>query len=1562
MKYLKLLMVLLTLVGGLVYAHADTSLLSEKDGWQKVTSLTDIQNNYYVLVDNASDYMVRLESDKLIHYRSSVDPTSDLSFVWTIEECNTAQQLYYIRNIANDPFQIQTESNAAHVLDIHDVPKGNDWSNMKFVYTNGAWTIENIHFANNFWGYWDPSVGVTSESGRVAGNKNAANAGKYQIYAISRKDLARLMIQKATPESPVNGTALIRNASFDGNTDFGWTRNNKSGGNYNFNGAVEKWHYGVFNIHQTVSLPNGRYTVKVQAVKSTTAYLYASSANTTEKQNISETGGGSNFNDVKNSIAGNSQLGLVSVDITVTDEKLTLGLADENTGDAWLVFDNFQLQMVDPYLSQTALPLPANGQLEADQWYVYDVVSDGKYALSATEGVAITQTDQLKSAPVTTDATELLELTVGKLFLKSSTAQTLVITPQTFTYEVGQAHADITMVQPGNTVNVTYADIATNDPEAAIAYNLSGITLGETVLECTPTAKGFRFTVPAVSSNKELTLTIPAGAIGYAEGAIYNDEQQITLHTPTVLDGLYFLSTSVEGKTKYLSRMTDNNAGVDHFGLAFKLTTDTENTSTFQFLENANFYLDDNNNYAVATKNKRGANTNQWVIVAEEDGYKVRLKANTSCELTVANTETGKVEITHGTQNGYVWHFVSIAEHAAAMQQWTDKQAAEAADAADISATTKSELEAVILDATAYASRNIPLTGNYNVTSVQDKYQAGGNLFGEQTLENLSNGLYKLTVYAYQRISDNATTYDAYQKGFIGTEYLEANGQQTLIKSVMDVKAASPWVSGNDYAADGGYYPNNTTGALAAFNAGNYKNDVYVYVSDGTLKYKLYNPSNPASANWTPYYSFSLTFYTDEVTDEEAESIIQQSEEAGNAYIEEAVKEQLTDALNTFRDDRTIVNFNALTTAIAAASASKDAYAAAADYLTKVEALLSNTNFYTAAAKAAVYDTPRAKYDDRTLTTDEINSSYTYQARSYSPESDRYLKNTAGNLLMPGWTINGQDATIEGSGFYQNTWSTEDNFGLPFYELWTSAASLSATQIAGTISGLVPNTEYAVSAIIRVQGNDKVEGSITMQVGDGKKIDVTTGNRIGATNRYMSTFTAAGYTNEEGELTLRFDVAAGSNINWLAFKHVNYVQLAGETEYTNLQKAITDASSKLIGFEDGEYAPYANKKAIAALTAAQAIDQEGENALSTVLAVTEALTTATWTANEGEVNGFRWSKDDYIDDTDSQVPLGFANGNGENIRISANNGTNKGLNQLAQPITLNINTNDKAAIYGSATGYTLPLKANTVYRLSFVYAGWGNSSGSPIITVEDANQQVVKKVTINPTDVRGDNTTKAWTAAAVLFKTGAAGNYQIAFGKSGNRTAFGDLSLVKSTGTETVTVSAVGLATYASDNDLDFTALGVSAYRATVEGNTVTFSRVTTVPAGEGVLLRHTGTFEVPVTNGLEPWNEDDNAFVRGSGETVQTGSGPYNYILNLVNGLAGFYRAAGQVVDSNRAYLQSSVNASRITTDFDDDATGISSIEQRTDLRCFDLQGRQVAQPVKGLYVTKNGKKVIIK
>ena len=188
---------------------------------------------------------------------------------------------------------------------------------------------------------------------------------------------------------------------------------------------------------------------------------------------------------------------------------------------------------------------------------------------------------------------------------------------------------------------------------------------------------------------------------------------------------------------------------------------------------------------------------------------------------------------------------------------------------------------------------------------------------------------------------------------------------------------------------------------------------------------------------------------------------------------------------------------------------------------------------------------------------------------------------------------------------------------------------------------------------------------------------------------------------------------------------------------------------------------------------------------------------------------------------------------------------------------------------------------------------------------------------------------------------------------------------------ENIEISAAGMATYVSEYNLDFSSTTLKAYKVQVSDKaTATLTKVDEVPAGTPVLLIG-ATEDVPVITSAAAVT--DNNLVAGTGAAVATTDGEYtNMILNKIDEKVGFYFAAGQTVAANRAYLHFSTTLAPESSSapmmmvFDDDmqTTGVNDVRSKmADVRgdFFDLQGRKVANPTKGLYIV-NGKKVIVK
>ena len=528
---------------------------------------------------------------------------------------------------------------------------------------------------------------------------------------------------------------------------------------------------------------------------------------------------------------------------------------------------------------------------------------------------------------------------------------------------------------------------------------------------------------------------------------------------------------------------------------------------------------------------------------------------------------------------------------------------------------------------------------------------------------------------------------------------------------------------------------------------------------------------------WYKVDNFRLTYLGDVVSDEDAANILASVPEG---KMKADVQTALTNAKEAFEASKTTDNYSALQTAITNANTSIAAYTAAKSAIDAAKDIQENTNVATAAAAAtfaeaiAALETP---YNNGTLANDAANAAGTTLGVVVSGWHAN-ANGAAGKYMESAW-----DNAANFGDYYINTWSTEgssdgSNFVVPFFEYWTSAASLGAKTMTATQEGLTPNGIYSVSVWARVTGDSKVANSITMQVGEGTATDLTAGTQIGTTGRYLDTFTATGQADANGKLTIKINVAANSNISWLSFKNVKYteVESAASEDYTALNAAITAAEAKALGFETGEYAPYNNIEALATLAAAKAIDQTAVNAKADVTAATAALTGATWTANNAEVSAidlYATYDAANVDGSNRVYAPGWGKNGGSdayNTRLVQGSTGNAGMAAVDNELAL---FTKFGTTYGEEDGYTMPLKANTVYKLSFKFGAWGENKeivSNLAIADGDGNAVAITPASFTRANNSGlaNESTTAWFDYVGFFKTTAAGNYVLTLTKNDN--------------------------------------------------------------------------------------------------------------------------------------------------------------------------------------------------
>ena len=189
------------------------------------------------------------------------------------------------------------------------------------------------------------------------------------------------------------------------------------------------------------------------------------------------------------------------------------------------------------------------------------------------------------------------------------------------------------------------------------------------------------------------------------------------------------------------------------------------------------------------------------------------------------------------------------------------------------------------------------------------------------------------------------------------------------------------------------------------------------------------------------------------------------------------------------------------------------------------------------------------------------------------------------------------------------------------------------------------------------------------------------------------------------------------------------------------------------------------------------------------------------------------------------------------------------------------------------------------------------------------------------------------------------------------------------TDTKKVNISGAGVATFSSARSYTIAGTGLKAYKV----SEVTESKATLtdigdiIPAYTGVVLAgNEGTYTLTTTS--ESATVSNNSLVANVGEyalPANDGKGNYNY--TLAAGPTFKHSSGSGTLAAGKAFLRTTtdVSARGLELNFDEgETTGISEIEKLRNVgneKFFDLQGRLVAQPTRGLYIV-NCKKVIIK
>lgn len=881
------LVTLLTFVGaGKAFAYSVDDLVSS--GWTKVESISNVDQYYYVFVDGeTSNYaMAHTYGNTRPVYNKLANPFGATNQVWQLEETSGK---YYIKSY--DEYYIYSGSAGWN----NNLNQKDNKSALTFTLADGKYKISDeslVGADGKYLGPWNGLGYLTTNWGhdkkeveyqRVVVNKPENNTGHFYLYSMPKTEYDSKVRNEAT---------LVKET---------WTKVTSVDGlgqshlYYAFLDASEAGQTSGYVLTEAGADKRPIYTPLADPLETTSQlwiteaagigyaikndgdyqYLYCK-ANWNMSATTDQTRPNySDFNfsvadgvwTLYNSISTNEFVGrwYNFADSPMMDEGLA---ANKSAGAGKRTFIIYSI----PQVAKGALPL--EGAMTADQWYYLDVAAAGdKYAATATDLGTITYTKDGKTMSTFTETNNTLG--VGRYYIKSTSANSLEIAVKGDVYTLDEATRTTTFtegqyIQSLTTFAVDYPNANTSTsaelgligtPVATLSKG--GSPVATVTLSASGTALTATFSSVTLDKNAQYTISIPAGVFGY-EGQATNEAITMTVNTPAVLDGTYFLKSG----DVYLSRGADSGtqAVADDFGIAVTIATDASNVSTIQFYDSKKYLFYSTNSSALYTDSDKSKPNYNWNITSDMKLY------NVDQEMYAAVAD-GIVNLNADANTAATWTLVSGAEHKTEMDNLKSEQIKAAAVAAGYAETS----DAATLEGNFALSQTITID---SPTDVAELYQATGKV-KDQTI-TVNNGLYKLEVKAYSRIAGNDVAYAASTNNIdCPVAYIYANGVKTQLASVMDSYETSDYGTGSWWAdynpVAGQYYPNGTPAAEKAFaEEGRYVNTLYMYVAEDNteLTIGLANNSNAASANWICYKEFTLTRYfnAELATDEEQQA------------------------------------------------------------------------------------------------------------------------------------------------------------------------------------------------------------------------------------------------------------------------------------------------------------------------------------------------------------------------------------------------------------------------------------------------------------------------------------------------------------------------------------------------------------------------------------------------------------------------------------------------------------------------------------------------------------------
>ena len=573
-------------------------------------------------------------------------------------------------------------------------------------------------------------------------------------------------------------------------------------------------------------------------------------------------------------------------------------------------------------------------------------------------------------------------------------------------------------------------------------------------------------------------------------------------------------------------------------------------------------------------------------------------------------------------------------------------------------------------------------------------------------------------------------------------------------------------------------------------------------------------------------------------------------------------------------------------------------------------------------------------------------------------------------------TCSTDGATIQYSLDNGSNWT---NYSTPFTLTETKTVKAKATKSGSTDSDEASKTFTKVTPITVAAAL----AAIDALANNGTKADQCVSGIISQVDNYSSNAITY-WISDDGTTTSQLEVYKGKGLNGANFAAKTDLNVGDQvTVYGTLKKYVSgsnttpefDAGSQLLSYEaTGTPVPAINASNVTIESDATS----GEITYTIDNPTSAALTAA---VKEGD-----WISNVQVDAVNKKVTFSVTQNSGDQrigyITLSYTDATDKDV-KITQKAT-----------YGTAT---LPFafdsgKADIETTAGLTHTGLGSDYDySPKLKFDNTDDFLILR--INGTaqklyfDIKGNSfsggTFKVQTSTDGVTYTdlksytelGAVSHESLDLAstvryikwiytnKSSGNVGIGRIGI----DCEAAYLPSAGYATYTTPNNVDFTGTGVTAYKVSAIGaDNVTLEEVTKAPAGTPLVLQAAaGNYCLNIVASA--------AEVTGNQLQISTGNATtddsYKVYALASKGdpaVVGFYQVkAGTKVPAGKCYLSVAKTSAPefLGFDFNGEATGISQIENGK-LRIenvYDLQGRKVAQPTKGLYIV-NGRKVVIK